>query len=294
MTISALSGRGDRTLRPWKCLLLLGAALCLCAGASTAASAQVYLPPLGGNGGGQFKSPCAAGQSLAGVELRVADDVDAIRPVCASTYGPTKIGNETVAASWNGGAGGVRVERLICPPARPVVLAISIGAEGQKTFIVNNVHLFCGLAATTDQQLEDYPSAIFDGPGYKPSPNYVTGDPGSSNRQYTSQRCPAGQVAAGINGRSGIWLDAVGLVCAAPATGSITPPAKPPVALGRPPVRPGTPPPPKLTICEAAREARARNSPAANGLERQCKATRQSRPVPVSGRDMAPRPLRTQ
>jgi hypothetical protein len=267
-------------------------------GASTAASAQVYLPPLGGPGGGQFKSPCAAGQSLAGVELRVADDVDAIRPVCVSTYGPDKTGNETVASSWNGGSGGVRVERLICPPARPVVLAVSIGAEGQKTFIVNNVHLFCGLAVATDQQLEDYPSAIFDGPGYKPSPNYVTGDPGSSNRQYTSQRCPAGQVAVGIHGRSGIWLDAMGLICGAPA-GSIfndiehALSSKPPMALGRPPVRPGTPPPPKLTICEAAREARARNSPAADGLERQCKATRQSPPVPAGGRDITTQLLRT-
>ena len=65
-------------------------------------------------------------------------------------------------------------------------------------------------------------------------------------------------------------------VAAAPA-----PPARPPVALGRvkpvvPPVAlgrvqvlPGAAP---VSICDAARSARARNSPAAPGLERQCAA----------------------
>ncbi len=47
----------------------------------------------------------------------------------------------------------------------------------------------------------------------------------------------------------------------------------PPVkALGRVKVPPGTTPNPPISICDAAREARARNSPAAPGLEEKCRA----------------------
>ncbi|WP_159015625.1 hypothetical protein [Cognatiluteimonas profundi] len=54
------------------------------------------------------------------------------------------------------------------------------------------------------------------------------------------------------------------------ALGRVVPPAKPPVALGR--VAPSANPNAGLSICEVARSARARNSPAAASLERQCAA----------------------
>src|ERR1700687_3103487 len=40
------------------------------------------IPPVGGPGGGEFVARCPPGQLLGGVELRVGDDVDAIRPLC--------------------------------------------------------------------------------------------------------------------------------------------------------------------------------------------------------------------
>src|ERR1035437_10559002 len=55
------------------------------------ALAQSYLQKLGGLGGVPFDEPCSAGQNLAGFEVRAGDDVDAIRPVCVFTYGPTEI-----------------------------------------------------------------------------------------------------------------------------------------------------------------------------------------------------------
>ncbi len=48
---------------------------------------ELALPPLGGSGGGYFTTRCPQDQYLAGVRLRVGDDVDAIQPLC-SPYNP--------------------------------------------------------------------------------------------------------------------------------------------------------------------------------------------------------------
>ncbi|HEV7674775.1 MAG TPA: hypothetical protein VGQ12_09610 [Candidatus Angelobacter sp.] len=266
-------------------LLLLG--LLATANAQPSGDAVSYLPPIGGSGGGQFKSPCGATENLMGFELRVGDDVDAIRPVCVVTYGPARINppalttgsgvvpapgslggafaNNVVAPGWFGGPGG-QIERLLCPAKTPIVLGMDIAAEGVDTIVVNNIHLYCGQAVTA-QTLQAYPSAIFDAPGYTPSPGWlgigIDGDPAHVRGGH--QVCPAGQVAVGLHGRSGKWLDAMGLICGAPRMDTSV------RALGRV----GTPSSgPPVPICEAAKSARARNSPAAPGLEAQCAASR--------------------
>ena len=250
------------------------------------ALADAYLPPIGGSGGGQFKAPCPAGQNLAGFELRTGDDVDAIRPVCVIAFGPRDtsapsltVGSglvaigpqsalfgsmQTLAAGWYGGTGG-DIEPLLCPQSTPIVIGIDVAAEGADTVIVNNIHLFCG-QALAKQAADANPSAIFDGPGYTPSPGSFGFNGTESRHRIGSQRCPVGQVAIGMHGRSGKWLDSIGLICDAPR---ITPP---PIALGR--VQPSrqTKTDAPRPICDGAREARARNSPAAPGLEAQCVA----------------------
>jgi hypothetical protein len=74
------------------------------------------------------------------------------------------------------------------------------------------------------------PTVSFDGP--------VNDYPG----RYSTQRCPEGLVAVGIHGRSGVWLDAVGLICGAPQFSpspqsgpwsEVLPPPVPVKALGR-------------------------------------------------------------
>lgn len=253
------------------------------------ASADAYLPVIGGSGGGQFKAPCPAGQSLAGFELRTADDVDAIRPVCVIAYGPRDTSApsltdgsglvatgpqsalfgpmQTLAAGWYGGTGG-HIERLLCPQSTPIVIGIDVAAEGADTVIVNNIHLFCGQALAA-QTADANPSAIFDGPGYTPSPGSFGFNATESRHRIGSQRCPVGQVAIGMHGRSGKWLDSIGLICDAPR---ITPP---PIALGK--VHPSrqTKSDAPRPICDVAREARANNSPAASSLEAQCAAAKE-------------------
>ncbi len=257
-------------------------------------AAQNFLPPIGGSGGGQFLAPCPEGQDLTGFELRAGDDIDAIRALCVTAYSTGSVtapqltngsgliqqytnGTRelegapyaplagdywTLPADWHGGTGGGRAS-VICPHERPIVVAVDVVAEGVRTITVNNIHLYCGLAQAS-QQLDANPSAIFDAPRASGSPA-VLGIGGTSvSTTHAFQRCPDGQVAVGMHGRSGEWVDAVGLICDAPRVTHA-------MALGRVQSPSGTPAP-AMSICDTARSARARNSPAAPGLEAQCEA----------------------
>ena len=225
------------------------------AGAAPHAHADVYLDPMGGAGGGAFQEHCPAGELLAGFELRAADDVDAIRPLCVSARGP----RETSAASpssWHGGNGGSS-SYLICPRSTPIVTGMRVIAQGEKTIVVNNIHLNCGLAADT-QAANNSVAASFDAPPHR-SEGLIAHFASETDE---SQHCPAGQVAVGMNGRSGTWLDAMGLICGEPQMAK---------SLGRVPMgAPAQPHAAGWTICDSARDARTRNSPAAPDLEAQC------------------------
>lgn len=247
------------------CLLL--SMLCL----ASPAFAQVdqRLPPIGGEGGGQYNARCAIDEILNGFELRTGDDVDAIRPICAVAHSPTVIGPRNAYPGSFGGTGG-GVVRVVCPDNTPAIAGLLVGWEGVDTFIVNNVRLYCSTAAT-HQLPGPYPTVAYDGPEVK-----VTGKFAMALR-FEMQSCPDGLIPVGIHGRSGIWLDSVGLICGAlrlDAPRFTTPPVK---SIGRT-ASPSTPRPAR-TICEAAYDSRARNSPAAPNLEAQCRAAG-GKPVP--------------
>ncbi|MEJ0086396.1 MAG: hypothetical protein WDO72_11970 [Pseudomonadota bacterium] len=258
------------------------------------AFAQVdqFLPPQGGEGGGRFVARCAGGDILTGFELRTGNDVDNIRPVCVSAYAPDVIGPRHAFSNGFGGSGGGGPLTLLCPDNAPAIAGLEIKYEGQDTVIVNNVRLYCSIAKP-NQPLTNYPTAMFDGKqihhtdagpftGYDPVLLYGG-----------MQTCPAGLVPVGIHGRSGIWVDAVGLICGRLYLDSSKLPSVPVKSLGR--VNTGTPSGPPKPICEAAREARARNSPAAPNLEKQCQA-QQQQPVKSLGRvntGSAPLPTRS-
>ena len=245
----------------------------LCFVNSALAQTDQVLPAMGGIGGGEFVARCQQGEILTGVELRTGDDVDAIRPICVVAYSPTVGGPRNLYPTSFGGGGGGTV-RLLCPDNAIAIAGLEVGYEGEKTTIVNNVHLFCSVAAT-NQQLPAHPTVVFDGPQI----GLVGGGP-FTGKDYVplhlnKESCPAGLVAVGINGRSGIWLDAVGLICGElPLNSSKLAGASPGKSMGRVAVSP-TPGPPR-SICDAAQDARARNSPAAPSLEAQCVASKPS------------------
>ena len=264
------------TLVTWCCLWSL----------SGSAFAQVdqMLPPIGGPGGGQFFARCDEGEILNGFELRVGDDVDAIRALCARALSPTSIMPRRPHASMAGGPGG-RLIQLVCPDRTPALAGMLVGWEGVQTRIVSTLRLYCGKAAL-GQLPEPYPTVSFDGPEIQPATSF--GSSFGMSLKLDMQRCPDGLVPVGINGRSGKWVDAVGFVC---GPLRVAPPDPNTVkSLGR--VASSGKPGPARTICEAAADARARKSPAAASLEAQCRAappdTSPAPPPPaaISGADV--------
>jgi hypothetical protein len=235
-----------------------------------------YLASIGGAGGAVFSTRCPMGSLLHGFEIRGADDLDAIRLVCVNAQGPAQFSAAAADPTWRGGDGGA-YHRVVCPDQFPIVFGLDVHAEGVDTIIVNDFSLHCGWAAATQ------PAGVptnglpgFDGPSYMPSTTRYGLGFGSSGKWATGtsgrQTCPPGRVAVGLRGRSGIWLDGMGLVCGEPTTY---------LSLGR--VNTGSAPSgPPMSLCDRARDALARNSPAAPNLVEQCRKSQP--PVKSLGR----------
>lgn len=238
---------------------LTGLAIC------AQAHADEKLELLGGPGGGAFEAHCPAGQLLVGLELRAADDVDAIRPLCATANGPRDAGDGTAEQTWYGGDGG-RPVSLVCPKYTPIVTGMYVRTDGKDTLIVNNIHLFCGVAAAVPES-NHAPGASFDAPDY---------DGGGTILHFPGYEvdCLSGQVGVGVYGKSGIWLDSVSLICGAPTVASAPMPGNVVTSIGRMPT--SSPSGPLISLCQRAKDARARNSPAASNLEAQCNASKKA------------------
>ena len=159
--------------------------------------------PFGGTGGSPFTARCSQGEVLTGLDLWTGDDVDAIRPVCLSIAT-----GQTQDHRFRFGGNSGTHQRLICPATAPVVLAMYVGAEGSTT-VVNNIHLTCGPSAPNARS--EYTSVAYDGPPYGGGTGILTTF--HPEPEHESQACPGGLAGAGIVGRSGIWLDALGLIC---------------------------------------------------------------------------------
>jgi hypothetical protein len=152
-----------------------------------------------------------------------------------------------------------------------------------QTIVVHSIDLFCSEVAP-NLQTNTTPTVRYVGPEYH-------ADLGQEFKIADSrgQICPRGLMPVGISGRAGKWLDAFGLICgASPLNGKYV------ASIGRVKTD-GGPQRPARSICEAARDARARNSPAAANLEAQCQASTTT--VQSLGRvntdPSAPRPQRS-
>lgn len=161
------------------------AALLFAAGVSRPATADSYLPPIGGAGGGQFTIACKPNELLTGFQLRIIDGprgsipgggsfeglsgyLDALRPVCAAAISASRIGTPVLAGSWGRVAAGeqaawqsagfvggsntvsnnAQLVNRLCPAAQPIVTGINVNYGRRDGFlVVYSVHLVCGLAA---------------------------------------------------------------------------------------------------------------------------------------------------
>lgn len=254
-------------------LLLILAASILFFIVPVQAQQDAELPSMGGGGGSPFLARCPQDQYLAGFRLRVGDDIDAIRPICATFTVETEIttyyvwGVPQEAKRYKYGAGplvpyssifggpGGHDQDLLCPSEYPIVTGMHIEIEGRNTQTVNSIQLFCwggeGSRISRDCAPDGIPvkalcpdqdpAAEFKAPelwsvfprihiGFAEDEQHCRGavkKPYVEAPQIYDSRSGVfvrggvgyqpepepGLVAVGINGRSGIWLDAVGLIC---------------------------------------------------------------------------------
>ncbi|HVE65175.1 MAG TPA: hypothetical protein VNC59_01235, partial [Thermoanaerobaculia bacterium] len=174
------------------------------------ARAQVaVLDTIGGSGGSPFEAPCPQGELLTGLDLWTGDDVDAVRPLCV----PAVAGQFRAYPLKYGGNGG-SPSQLVCPNDTPIVIGMKVGSEG-ATRVVNNIHFYCG-RATAEPQRTAFFSARYDGPAFSDDQRGWGSSHFDGKHDEETQICPTGLVAVGIRGRSGKWLDALGLICGAP------------------------------------------------------------------------------
>ena len=209
----------------WESRLIGVLAVMLLVAVSVSAQTDAVLPPIGGDDGTQFVARCPQGQHLTGFELLVKQDINAIRPLCFTAYGPADPGpvelyptsfgeplRDPLAAQI---AGQLEKKQVVCPRDAPVVTSMYVRWEGVHTLSVNNIHLYCGVVAAS-QTPSQYPAAVYDGPlARKREGTFGLGSKGV-NSGSGRQGCPAGLVAVGINGRAGDWVYSVGLICGAP------------------------------------------------------------------------------
>src|SRR3979411_1443065 len=72
---------------------------------SAQAQTDAVLPPVGGSGGGHLAARWPQGQIFTGVGTLTGDDVDAIRLICVTAYGPADAGPNVVGGESFGGDG---------------------------------------------------------------------------------------------------------------------------------------------------------------------------------------------
>jgi hypothetical protein len=158
---------------------------------------------LGGTGGVQFRDVCAPGSYLIGVAGRTGQWVDQIRPICAPwlpaqhVFGPPSIGQP------HGTSTGGNPTDQRCPGTFAINkwTAFTLTSENR---LIRLLDLNC----TSVEPSADMNRALSFG---KASDGLGFFD--ASFGLNVNHVCPAGELAVGFQGRAGLFLDAIGLVC---------------------------------------------------------------------------------
>jgi hypothetical protein len=169
-------------------------------------------PAFGGKGGGMFRGYCPRNTYLIGIAGRTGDWIDAIQPICAEWDTTTQAFSLAVTGVTSGGSGG-GAATVMCPAG----MAIN-GWEIARV-------------AVRDDQVVQYVQpqclAVFEQGGGQPLGRFG-GHGATASADLMRYECPQGQIANGLHGASGAYVDSVGLKC-----------EDQPFSLGRPVPAPG-------------------------------------------------------
>jgi hypothetical protein len=204
----------------WKRSLALALALLVGFGSTPAQSTD--LPVEGGRGGGNFRADCGAGRYLRGVSIRAGSWVDAISVLCAVDTAPNGHLGKWKREQRTGGTGGSPLLRdAACPPDQ-FVIGLKFGLTRGDNKYIDWVAVQCiPIRGGSSSDI-----CLHTGGGCPPAGMVWQSCPNFSGSQEWGK---------GIHGRSGAFVDALGLICgpqpaylSAPRPAPTPPPAPPP------------------------------------------------------------------
>ena len=156
-------------------------------------------PTFGGPGGGEYEISCPFGSVMTGLRARHGLWIDALAPICSRYVQATQtlgeIGPQPLAGGTGGGEGFIR-----CHPPRGVIVSLEVYQADNKWGSVGHIVVNCGDYLDPKRFANKLPgSACFLG--------------NSQRGTRSTLKCTPPLVAGGIIGRSGIYVDRVGLSC---------------------------------------------------------------------------------
>jgi hypothetical protein len=167
-------------------------------------------PIKGGSGGGYFVQMCdtTKGEYVVGFEARAGSWIDRIQILCGFTVtvaGKVKITGASLRGHPAGGMGGGSID-MRCGSIDHAVAAIEFGTNRDQ--YVNDLRFVCrGLTPPHSAMAQPVVVQIARAEGkgvFDARPYGATG---------LASRCPQGQLAVGLHGRAGKFVDALGLIC---------------------------------------------------------------------------------
>lgn len=153
---------------------------------------------IGGSGGSPYELACPAGSVMIGLRARHGAWIDALAPICSVWVRNSnmlgEIGNQPFAGGNGGGPGFIR-----CAGPRGVVVGLDIHQANNRDGSVGHITVSCGDYEQPQQFANKLAGSLdFLGQSQRGSRSTVHCGPG---------------VAAGIYGKSGAFVDRLGLLC---------------------------------------------------------------------------------
>lgn len=192
-------------------------ALTVFAAIGAARADSVKLPVLGGAGGEHFEYQCTDDGYLVGLSGYTGLWIDNVQAVCAQ-YDPAtgRMKHRAAEGPVFGGAQGKAnaTNTNVLPCVRDQLIFAFDVTETKNQPVLGRVRLFC-VFSTTFKRTNDSNGITIEGE-----------DDFKRDRlgvHIKFAKCPEGQAAVGIRGRSGTYLDAFGLICGPVARASTRP-----------------------------------------------------------------------
>lgn len=167
---------------------------------AAAAQGTTVSETVGGSGGGPFRLSCPSGMAMIGINARSGEWVDALSPICAVWVKGNRTLGEIDEQPGTGGSGGGRTW-MRCQGRRGAVTSLWVWPVNRDhRRLIGRILIDCG--------------------DYEQPSNFANKLPGSADgigsaydRERAHLRCGPGEVAVGLYGRSGAYIDRVGLLC---------------------------------------------------------------------------------